>query len=685
MSLAVSSSGVTLVEAQRVLGLFAQGIAGRYLHLKPSETLTGHFRPNGVTTDGSAIYLPSSIELFDSRRDNLGVYRIAVLHQVGLFEAGTYDFSMQEARARIADLPPEAPRLGDPGVGLARFFGLWLRPQLMRWLFMTLEDLRVDRILLRRFPGARSDLARVFAQALATRPPLESLTPQAALLEGLLRYSLGQDAEQLVAQDSTGMLSGMIATTLTLDSDAASVYESAAAAVRCYKLLAMPSGFSEDTESAQTEATGRFRPPQTAGSDGLDGDDGQLPPGTSDFRGQVLPELVQRQMRISAITAQLEAASAMSLEPETQQADTEAERQRQIEADRVALYRAFGQLQSGARSFLYDEWDYLGQRYLPGWCRVHEKRLRGNDFEFIGRVRQRHAALMRTIRRQFMAVRPESYRRERPVRDGEQIDLDAIIEAVIDRRNGQLPDDRVYIRQLRGEREVACAFLLDMSASTDYPIPDPDLDGKSVGALPVADQEDAYLWAVSHSPDDLPASAQPVRRVIDVARESMALMSEALHLLGDSHAVYGFSGQGREEVEFYVAKDFNDPVSERSWSAIAEMKPRRSTRMGAAIRHAVRRLNMQPTRTKLLIMISDGYPEDSDYGPDRHDHEYGIQDTARALREAERAGVRTFCVTVDRAGHDYLRRMCEAERYLVIDEIEALPDALSKLYRVLTN
>jgi nitric oxide reductase NorD protein len=106
--------------------------------------------------------------------------------------------------------------------------------------------------------------------------------------------------------------------------------------------------------------------------------------------------------------------------------------------------------------------------------------------------------------------------------------------------------------------------------------------------------------------------------------------------------------------------------------------------MGAAIRHALDKLAREAARIKVLIIISDGYPEDHDYGADRTDREYGIQDTARALWEVERAGVTDFCVTIDHAGHDYLRRMCKESRYLVIDDVASLPHELTKIYRTLT-
>ena len=173
--------------------------------------------------------------------------------------------------------------------------------------------------------------------------------------------------------------------------------------------------------------------------------------------------------------------------------------------------------------------------------------------------------------------------------------------------------------------------------------------------------------------------------MLDVQKEALTLIALALQALGDSFAVYGFSGYGREEVEFYVAKGFEDPPGARTWRGIAGMKPRRSTRMGPAIRHAVRRLNEQDTALRILIILSDGFPQDHDYGPDRTDHTYGIRDTAKALDEAHLSGVETFCLTVDRAGHDYLRQMCQEDRYLVIDEIESLVDVLPKVYAALAH
>lgn len=331
------------------------------------------------------------------------------------------------------------------------------------------------------------------------------------------------------------------------------------------------------------------------------------------------------------------------------------------------------------RSFLYDEWDVHGQRYLPAWCRVSERPLQGGDPGFIGDVRRRHAALARQVRRQFAMIAASSWHRLHRERDGGELDLDEVVSSMVDRRAGIVDDEHLHIRQVRAAREVAAAFLLDMSASTSAAVPDPDAPPPVPRPEPSPDEilYPAMAW------DDDPPVRMSDRTVLDVAKESLAVMCDALHVLGDEHAVYGFSGSGRDGVDFYVAKELRDAPSARTWARMAAMKPRQYTRMGPAIRHATTKLRGHGARTRFLVVVSDGYPQDRDYGPDRADRSYGIADTAKAIEEAERAGIVTFCITVDPAGHDYLREMCAEDRYLVIDDVNELAGELTKLYRSL--
>jgi len=204
---------------------------------------------------------------------------------------------------------------------------------------------------------------------------------------------------------------------------------------------------------------------------------------------------------------------------------------------------------------------------------------------------------------------------------------------------------------VREARDVATLFLLDMSASTDEPV----------------------------SPGS--ADTRPAKRIIDTLKEALVIMTEALDELGDAYAIYGFSGQGRAQVEFYLVKGFGERLGPAVKARIGGIVPKRSTRMGTALRHATRKMAAVGARAKHLMLLSDGFPQDDDYGEDRRSHVYGIRDTAAALREADAAGITPFCVTVDRAGHDYLREMCDAARYMVIEDIAALPRELPKIYR----
>ena len=303
------------------------------------------------------------------------------------------------------------------------------------------------------------------------------------------------------------------------------------------------------------------------------------------------------------------------------------------------------------------------------------------------------AGLLRQVRRQFEQLKPELLRRIKRLTDGEEIDLDGAIEAHVDRSAGSPMSEKVYTRRQRHERDVAAAFLLDMSASTDSEIPPPAATTAAEKAadrpLPNASKEPDYTGVLGNDDDwdyfSVPRPHPQRRRVIDVEKEAVVLMAEALDTLGDRYAVYGFSGFGRKQVDFFVAKDFDDPYDGAALGRIAAMKPQRSTRMGPAIRHTISKLARQDSRIKALLILSDGYPQDFDYGEDRASREHGIQDTMMALREAQLRGIHTFCITVDPAGNDYLREMCPDRQYLVIDDIASLPRVLPKVYRGLTS
>ena len=176
---------------------------------------------------------------------------------------------------------------------------------------------------------------------------------------------------------------------------------------------------------------------------------------------------------------------------------------------------------------------------------------------------------------------------------------------------------------------------------------------------------------------------EPPKRIIDLEKEASVLIVEALEAIGDAYGIYGFSGYGRENVEFHVIKDLDERFDDDVRRRIDKIEPIRSTRMGPAIRHTISKLNDYDAKVKILILVSDGRPQDHGYGRDRTEKEYAVHDTKQALNEAKRDGITPFLITVDKEGHDYLKQMCDDIGYEVVSDIESLPRRLPSLYKAL--
>ena len=635
-----------LVDVDRVLALFAEGVAGRPYHVKSVAELpmATADEPVDAAHDGRSLYLPDTVESFEDDVRNAGVYRVLALERLAFREFGTYRFDMNVARSRVSALAGWPASASDEA-GLAVFFAGFPKPSIARRVFRAIETARVRLAAEARYPGSRryrrrgaaTDLAKALAD-LATEPV--NLAPLVA--DALVADALAPGAD---------------------------VYASAAATAACCETLAL-TALADDAEPGpglellQREAR-------------LEDWDEEL--AKLDSRIAVL-EFAAEAGEVEAATG--EAADGQNRETNAELATLVAERdrkERRLAMERATVRRSLGDEHFGARSFRYDEWDYANGVYLRSWCRVFEERAQSASGEALLRAVRPHA---KAVRRRFEQVRPAGYQRVKKTLDGDELDLDAIVDARVDIRAGVSPDERVHSRRERLRRDVAAALLVDLSASTDD-IVEKDAVPRKDGAA--QNLRDPYFDDPNYDYAARMAEDAAKRRVIDIEREAVLLMAEALEGLGDRFAVYGFSGYGRNCVEFTVAKEFDDPMNHGVVDGIAAMKPKRSTRMGPATRHACAKLAASGAALKVLLIISDGYPQDHDYGPNRSEREYGVQDTAKALREAEAQGVETFCVTVDRSGHDYLRRMCPTDRYMVIEETGDLAEALQVAYRRLTR
>lgn len=336
--------------------------------------------------------------------------------------------------------------------------------------------------------------------------------------------------------------------------------------------------------------------------------------------------------------------------------DIEGEKEEQESPDDAQVVQRRKTLTTADLRYIYDEWDCEIEDYRPHWCELREIPIESDEGGFFSRTLMTHADLIRGIKREFQRLRPRMHHQVKGLEDGEEIDLNATVTARVDRLLGNSPTTKVYTARQLIERDVAVLFLLDVSASTAGQIvTDPD-------APPVAVQQ----------------NGPPI---IDIVKEAVTLLAVALEEIGDTYAIYGFSSNGRYDVEVYPVKTFSDPLSAEVQGRIGGLTSRGGTRMGTAVRHAIRTMKGISSRTKLLVLLSDGYPEDAGYGKPVTPPTYALRDTAMALREAERSGIVPFCLTVDKGGHDYLREMCASSRYMVIEDLLSLPRELPKIYQ----
>ena len=665
---------VHFADCQRVLQLYAEAIVGRHLLVDAHGDQTEHFR--GLpTTDGMRVFLPETMGHYPSAEDNFALYKMSLLHQLGYYEFGTFRFSY-----------------GGSVIAFSDYFKSFGNAQLAADIFQVLEDARVDWALARHYRGAAVQLERFKRDALQALQMPDPEVPLAVCLAALVRYSL--DDDNFAVDDMLAPVVSQIRHELArLKDEQADVFLTMDALAKCYEILAplarslagadVPRQQSTDhPQPIEVQFRGKLEPDLARLNLQLidleeedvdfaeDGEDTLNLSFPVDPKNVTIEQLKQGDVQ-EALGMMITELEGIEAEPE----ELEEEQRQALEEFRGKLAGQVGPTPEAA--YRYDEWDCVIEDYRRRWCTLYEIRNFEEQPEFVEQTLKDLPDVARKVRRQLNNLKPELLRKVKGVEDGEDLDLERAVELLVDKRAGLVPDGRIYIERLRKDRDVSALFLLDMSASTDDRIPEPEIEAREA---PQWDKDD-FL----HDYHGAGAEKDQRKRIIDLEKEAVVLMAEALEGLGDAYSVCGFSGYGKDQVDFYLCKDFEEPYNLMVKGRIGGIKPCRSTRMGPAIRHATRRLVATESRIKAMIIISDGYPQDYDYGKDRNSKDYGIKDTTMALSEARQKGVQTFCLTVDPSGHDYLREMCPDQRYMVIQDINQLPDELSKVYRSLTG
>lgn len=295
--------------------------------------------------------------------------------------------------------------------------------------------------------------------------------------------------------------------------------------------------------------------------------------------------------------------------------------------------------------FHYPEWDHQVQLHRPDWVTVHERRAPRGDPALIDRVLADHRGVAQRIRQIIDRLRPQGVSRQRKLEDGDELDLNAAVDAVVAVRLGLAPDPRITMRHVVDRRDLAALILLDLSESTKETLRGSD------------------------------------KTVLELTREACTLLATAIDGIGDPFAIHGFASDGRHDVRYLRIKDFEQRFDAEVRSRLAGMAGGFSTRMGAAMRHAGRHLLARPERHRLLLIVTDGEPADID----ERDPQHLRLDAKKAAEELRARGVLSYCLTLDPQADRYVERIFGARHYTIVDHVQRLPEKLPTLFASLTR
>ena len=661
-----------------------------------------------------------------------------------LFESARFDLetmkknSSTEGHVEILEASTDSSEDGDHrGIERAwltdmqRFFNLFEDRKLALDIFTVVEDGRLDARVKMEYPGIKSAYLKVQGDSYKNRPDIKELPAREAMVEFMVRLSLQQYGAVIAPkkfEDQARQISKIARQMLVKN---ANVEDAAEATLRIYAIISsIPNeevnsddwdnmDFQDEEEEEYVDPDEMEQLLQQVGM-GMEmelrpeGEDEYQSTEEVEYRGDFKPELAQlmTQLRMQdqeqmgqvdgepLSQEQLQELLENSAELDMQAIQGEIQESSGMFADNIMkeagnnmpqspensqgpfvhVDEDGGELQSSEpQTFVYDEWDFRADDYKPRWCIVKQKVMQEGDPAYFGTTLAEYGPLVTKIRRQFEMMVPEMFRKERKLTDGEDIDIDDVIENMVDIKTGASPDEKFYWRRNKVQRDVAVAFLLDTSASTAEAI-DEGKNKQDDWDAP-DDPVEYMVWLRTRRGEQMRRS---YKRIIDVEKESMVLLINALEAIGDVYGIYGFSGYGRENVEFYTVKDLHENLSDKVKKRIDRIAPLHATRMGPAIRHATHKLDQTDARTKILFLISDGRPQDRGYSREGVEKEYAVHDTKMALDEAKKQGINSFCLTVDKNGHDYLKTMCSDMGYEILEDINDLPERLLVLYRRLT-
>jgi len=660
-ALARRQTTASLAQVQPALGRYLRARLDRPVPLNSLASLPrGVCRdvpePWWVCCDGQTLYLAPELGVFADARQNRDLYKLLVKLEAGLLEWGTFDFDFETAAALVGweaddgECPPSVKR----GVcDLERFLGYFDTLGLALDLFTLFEHGRIRQRLFSRYPGMKRMLRTVLNSG---RLPPELLPPDSVL--GDLYWRIVYPGFVSGRKTLPGNLQELVRDFEHLLNARPAVEAVAPFVLRAYRLLATRSpqtlygAAAASGEGSALAVLGRRIIPGLY-TRALGASEAEV------RRMQAIFRAHGRNVATKALRRKLKArgcwhaedlmtlwAAARSWKCSPSQSGAEPD-WRTLDLEGVCGIQTSARTGKGGGAdalFAYPEWDNRLHDYLHNHVRVHAKQGAKGNGTFYGDTLERHRGLILGLRRAFEMLKPQGLGLLRQWPEGDEFDYRALIDFALDRRAGRSPSERLYIKRVKAQRDVAVLVLVDASRSTAH------------------------------------AAGQGDASVLEVEKEALVLLGEALQVLGDRFAMAAFSGTGRLGVDFWWLKDFEEPFNPAVHERIAGLQPQRSTRMGAAIRHATHCLAQVAAKVRLLAVIGDGFPNDLEYK-----QEYAIADTRRAIAEARNRHIHTHAVTVNNSGDPQLDALYGETHHNTISDVRELPDKLLRIYSALTR
>jgi len=663
---------VGLDEVQPRLNRYLSARTGMQLAVRSLSDLPQNLSPwhppgPWVCSDGQFVYLPDEIDIFRDRSQNLFVYRALTRLEAAFYEFATFGLDLEKTLEQFEQAPPagvpEALRTGfdncletlrtaaseTPAGGnscdLQRFLNLFPLPDLAADLFTIIELARLRRRLMQCYAGlVRRVMPLLCREALCRQQRQKEEHP---LQAAYMRLALGLDEAQgsmksrAFAEKITGLWRACCHQYPGVEMGArivGQVYCEAAALAGCQ-------------------------------NDGMTGDHFYRPLPVA-FGWRPRPELFHSpDPQIERLAVRLRAAlsraglhvyrSDLAERLRRQKGHLSQEAIEQLAGAGLPAGVSLEQLLNGTACrrqpdfyvdagdhpvFWYREWDCHLSDYLQQHVRVVERPLSAAANDFFQQVLIRRRGLIQRMRRAFELLKPRGLMILRQWPEGDQFDYRALMDYALDRRAGITPSERLYIKRVKQRREVAVLLLVDLSRSTANRVP-----GSSA-------------------------------TVLEVEKEAIVILTQALELLGDTFGIAGFSGSGRLGVDYFRVKDFDEKLDETVKRRIGAVSAQRNTRMGAAVRHAAVRLEQVPARVRLLIVLGDGFPNDLGYK-----RRYAVADTRRAIYELQARNIYTHAITVNQAADPQLDDLYGHIHHSLISDVRQLPDKLVWIYGRLTR